>query len=90
MSCIPELLNAEEVASHSVLQALLPAPEICSGYSSMGSNETWLRQQLSAALGWDDVIMEGVMDVIVNSKSEADIQDVVEVCLQQLLSSCGC
>jgi hypothetical protein len=45
----------------------------------MGSNETWLRQQLSAALGWDDVIMEGVMDVIVNSKSEADIQDVVEV-----------
>jgi hypothetical protein len=56
----------------------------------MGSNETWLRQQLSAALGWDDVIMEGVMDVIVNSKSEADIQDVVEVCLQQLLSSCGC
>jgi hypothetical protein len=46
-------------------------------------HERWLKQELMKALSWDDMIVDGVVDVISKAKSADDehVQDIVQVSL---------
>lgn len=56
----------------------------------MARNEQWLKHELMKALGWDDFVVEGVVDVISKAKSSDEVQDIVNVCLMPYLGLRGC
>jgi hypothetical protein len=45
------------------------------------AHERWLKQELMKALSWDDMIVDGVVDVIskANSADDEHVQDIVQV-----------
>jgi hypothetical protein len=44
----------------------------------MARDTSWLRRELTKALGWDEVVVNGVVEVITTSQTAEDIQDIVE------------
>lgn len=56
----------------------------------MARNEQWLKHELMKALGWDDFVVEGVVDVISKAKSAEEVQDIVNVRLMPCLRLQGC
>ena len=55
----------------------------------MAKDTSWLRRELTKALGWDEVVVNGVVDVITTSQTAEDIQDIVEVIFSLLGVACG-
>jgi hypothetical protein len=54
-------------------------------------HERWLKQELLKALSWDDMIVDGVVDVISKAKSADDehVQDIVQVSLTAAAVAAG-
>lgn len=57
----------------------------------MARSEQRLTAELTSALGWDDFVVAGVVDVIVKAKSPAEVEDIVQVppaCLDAHICTC--
>lgn len=42
-------------------------------------DEAWLKKELSKVLGWDDMIVDGVVDTISKSTDRSEVDEIVEV-----------
>jgi hypothetical protein len=48
----------------------------------------WLKEELTKALGWDAMFMEGVVQAICDASSKAELQDLIEVGIVVLSPVC--
>lgn len=66
----------------------------------MAKDRQWLKQRLCSALGWDEVVVEGVVEAIASAESAEDVDALVQVsmtivsaavdCFFSLAMSCPC
>ena len=45
----------------------------------MAKDRQWLRQRLCTALGWDEVVVEGVVEAVASADSAEEIDALVQV-----------
>ena len=45
----------------------------------MAKDRQWLKQRLCTALGWDEVVVEGVVEAIASAESAEDVDALVQV-----------
>lgn len=45
----------------------------------MPKDRQWLRQRLCTALGWDQVVVEGVVEAIASAESAEEVDALVQV-----------
>ena len=45
----------------------------------MAKDRQWLKQRLCTALGWDEVVVEGVVEAIASAESAQDVDALVQV-----------
>ena len=47
--------------------------------AKMGKDRQWLKQRLCTALGWDEVVVEGVVEAIASADSAEEVDALVQV-----------
>ena len=45
----------------------------------MVKDRQWLKQKLCSALGWDEVVVDGVVEAIVNAETAEEADNIVQV-----------
>ena len=45
----------------------------------MAKDREWLKQRLCAALGWDEVVVDGVVEAIASAENANDVDALVQV-----------
>ena len=45
----------------------------------MVKDRQWLRQKLCSALGWDEVVVDGVVEAIASAETAEEADDIVRV-----------
>lgn len=45
----------------------------------MAKDRQWLKQRLCTALGWDEVVVEGVVEAIASADSAEEVDALVQV-----------
>lgn len=45
----------------------------------MANDRQWLKQRLCTALGWDEVVVEGVVEAIASAESAEEVDALVQV-----------
>ena len=45
----------------------------------MAKDRQWLKQRLCTALGWDEVVVEGVVEAIASAESAENVDALVQV-----------
>lgn len=61
--------------------ALAPrsCPDTISLRQTMAKDREWLKQRLCTALGWDEVVVDGVVEAIASAESADDVDALVQV-----------
>ncbi len=71
---------------HSLIQAT--ADQIYRPQSDpMAKDGQWLKQRLCGALGWDEVVVEGVVEAITTAETAKEVEAIVQVALEIMLST---
>ncbi len=52
-------------------------------------NAAWLTAELTKALGWDTMVIEGVVAAIANAQTDEEVQELVAVSCGTLLQEAG-
>ncbi len=83
MDKLPDCVWSPCLASgidHSLIQAT--AGQVYRLQSdSMAKDRQWLRQRLCGALGWDEVVVEGVVEAITSAETAKEVEAIVQVAL---------
>ncbi len=48
----------------------------------MAKDRQWLKQRLCGALGWDEVVVEGVVEAITSAETAKEVEAIVQVTLR--------
>lgn len=54
----------------------------------MAKDRQWLKQRLCSALGWDEVVVEGVVEAIASAESAEDVDALVQVSMAVRVCCC--
>ncbi len=54
----------------------------------MAKDKQWLKQRLCAALGWDEVVVEGVVEAIASAETADEVNSIVQVLLSITMLPC--
>ena len=46
---------------------------------TMAKDRQWLKQRLCTALGWDEVVVEGVVEAIASAESAEEVNALIQV-----------
>ncbi len=47
----------------------------------MAKDRQWLKQRLCGALGWDEVVVEGVVEAITSAETAKEVEAIVQVAM---------
>ena len=75
------LLQSNLGIDHSLIQAT--ADQIYRLQSDpMAKDRQWLKQRLCGALGWDEVVVEGVVEAVTTAETAKEVEAIVQVALK--------
>ena len=72
------LLQSNLGIDHSLIQATA-GQDYCPQSDLMVKDRQWLKQRLCGALGWDEVVVEGVVEAITSAGTATEVEAIVQV-----------